>query len=80
VVFDLPDGSQADQKFQLGQTVEVLKSYVESEFGIPMSCQELYLGSTLMMDPMSLLDYPGVDGTGDVFIVVEGDMAEEAKK
>lgn len=42
--------------------------------------QELYLGSTLMMDPMSLLDYPGVDGAGDVFIVVEGDMAEEAKK
>lgn len=33
-----------------------------------------------MMDPMSLLDYPGVDGTGEVFIVVQGDMAEEAKK
>ena len=42
--------------------------------------QELYLGSTVMMDPMSLLDYSGVDGTRNVFIVVEGDMAEEAKK
>lgn len=33
VVFDLPDGSQSDSKFRLGQTVEVLKSFVESEFG-----------------------------------------------
>lgn len=33
-----------------------------------------------MMDPMSLLDYPGVDGTRDVVVVVEGQMSEEAKK
>lgn len=33
-----------------------------------------------MMDPMSLLDYPEVDGTGDVLIVVEGEMNEETKK
>lgn len=32
------------------------------------------------MDPMTLLDYPQVDGTGEVFIVVEGKMSEEAKK
>ena len=150
-------------QFQLGQTVEVLKGFVESEIGIPMSCQvchsagygkiaelsassvpppiifphllyrvpinrlmyeffqvivgpvttgytqtvrsrvlrflmsnlcarsrcylwsmfsiqELYLGSTLMMDPMSLLDYPEIDGTGDVFIAVEGEIIGKAKK
>lgn len=40
-----------------------------------ISMQELYLGSTLMMDPMSLLDYPQVEcGTGEVLIAVEGDM------
>lgn len=33
-----------------------------------------------MMDPLSLLDYPGVDGTGDVFVVVEGEMSVKAKK
>eukprot|EP00903_Cladosiphon_okamuranus_P015689 g14486.t1 len=80
IVFDLPDGSQADQEFQLGQTVELLKSFIESEFGIPMSGQELYLGSELMMDPMSLLDYPEVDSGGDILIVVEGEMSEETKK
>eukprot|EP00752_Nemacystus_decipiens_P010804 g9610.t1 len=66
--------------FQLGQTVEVLKSFIESEFGIPMSGQELYLGSVLMMDPMSLLDYPEISSGGDVLIVVEGEMSEETKK
>ena len=33
VIFDLPDGSQGEHKFKLGQTVEVLKSFVESEYG-----------------------------------------------
>lgn len=42
--------------------------------------QELYLGSVLLMDPMSLLDYPEIDSGGDVLIVVEGEMSEETKK
>lgn len=32
------------------------------------------------MDPMSLLDYPEVDGTRDVVVVVQGEMSAEAKK
>jgi hypothetical protein len=49
-----------------GQTVEVLKSYVESEYGIPMSQQYLFLENLLMMDPLSLLDFSeakGMEGT-----------------
>jgi hypothetical protein len=41
VVFDLPDGSQSESKFKYGQTVEFVKSFVESEFGIPMPTQVL---------------------------------------
>ncbi|CAM9341444.1 unnamed protein product, partial [Phaeothamnion confervicola] len=44
VVFELPDGSQGEQQFQLGQTVEVLKSFVASEFGIPMAGQASLIG------------------------------------
>jgi len=33
-----------------------------------------------MMDPMSLLDYPEVDGTEDILISVIGEMSEETKK
>ncbi|CAM9895963.1 unnamed protein product, partial [Discosporangium mesarthrocarpum] len=80
VIFDLPDGSQADQKFKLGQTVEVLKSHIESEVGIPMASQMLYLGAKLMLDPLSLLDYEEISPAMDVYIIVEGDMPEESKK
>jgi hypothetical protein len=59
VLFDLPDGSQGEHRFKLGQTVEVLKSFVESEYGIPMQEQELYLDDKLLLNPFSLLDYPG---------------------
>jgi hypothetical protein len=62
IVFDLPDGSQGENVFKLGQTVEVLKSYVESEFGIPMMEQTLYLDDKVMLNPFSLLDFPEVKG------------------
>eukprot|EP00611_Tribonema_gayanum_P014818 TRINITY_DN26311_c0_g1_i1.p1 TRINITY_DN26311_c0_g1~~TRINITY_DN26311_c0_g1_i1.p1 ORF type:complete len:162 (+),score=38.10 TRINITY_DN26311_c0_g1_i1:77-562(+) len=80
IVFELPDGSRGEQEFKLGQTVEVLKSYVESEFGIPMQRQELYLGTTAMMDPMTLLDYPDINERDGAYIIVEGEMGAEAKK
>lgn len=62
VLFDLPDGSQVEQDFQLGQTVEVLKSFLFVEYGIPMMGLELYLdcGVGPLLDPMSLSDYPQV--------------------
>ncbi len=64
VVFELPDGSQGENAFKLGQTVEVLKSYVESEYGIPMADQKLFLSgsSKAMLNPLSLLDYPEIKG------------------
>jgi len=57
VVFELPDGSIAEEKFQLGQTVELLKSHIEAEYGISMMEQKLYYEDRLMLDPLSLLDY-----------------------
>lgn len=73
VVFDLPDGSQGEKSFKLGQTVEVLKSFVESEYGIPMSDQSLFLEDfegKRLDNPFSLLDYPEFKGnqlTGSLF-------------
>jgi hypothetical protein len=62
VLFDLPDGSQVEQDFQLGQTIEVLKSFLCVEYGIPMLGLELFLecGIGPLLDPMSLSDYPQV--------------------
>ena len=71
VLFDLPDGSQGEHRFKLGQTVEVLKSFVESEYGIPMQEQELYMDDKLLLNPFSLLDYPGNDASIQMcFLVV----------
>jgi hypothetical protein len=62
VVFELPDGSQGESVFRLGQTVEVLKSYVANEFGIPMEDQNLYLDDSeqSMLGPLSLIDFASV--------------------
>ena len=57
-----------------GQTVEVLKSYVESEYGIPMGLQTLFLENLLMMDPLSLLDFAEAKGvhSPDCYILILG--------
>lgn len=80
VVFDLPDGSQGENVFKLGHTVEVLKSFVESEYGIPMTDQQMYIEDKHMLDPLSLLDYPEAKGESEVFIRVEGPLPAESKK
>lgn len=56
-------------QFQMGQTIEVLKSFVDSECGIPMDEQQLFLEDQPdpLMDPLTLLDFPQVskDGTNE---------------
>tara|TARA_A100001035_G_C27615913_1_gene423202 strand:- start:90 stop:536 length:447 start_codon:yes stop_codon:yes gene_type:complete len=80
VVFDLPDGSQSEQYFKLGQTVEVLKSHIENEYGILMTEQALFLEDKLMLDPLSLLDYPDAKFGNELFVRVEGNLPAESKK
>lgn len=45
-------------QFQGAQTVELLKSVVETEAEIPMARQVLRVGTATLIDPMSLIDYP----------------------
>ena len=80
VVFDLPDGSVGEQEFKLGNTVEVLKSFVEMDYGIPMMEQTMYMGDQLLMDPMSLLDYPEAKSADELFVRVEGTLPSGSKK
>lgn len=80
VIFDLPDGSQGESYFRMGQTVEFLKSFIESEYGIPMRAQKLMLDGKLMMDPLSLLDFPEAKGLSEIIVQVSGPMPDSAKK
>ena len=80
IYFDLPEGSQGESCFKLGQTVEVLKSFVESEFGIPMELQVMYLNDSPMMNPLSLLDFSEAKGAEEIFIRVDGPMNDNTCK
>ena len=80
VNFDLPDGSQGESIFKLGQTVEVLKSFVESEYGIPMESQTMYLDDRPMMNPLSLLDFRETKSVEEIYVRVEGEMDDKSCK
>ncbi|GMH71463.1 hypothetical protein TrVE_jg14434 [Triparma verrucosa] len=82
IIFELPDGSQTEESFKMGQSVEVLKSFVASEVGMPMEGQQLYLQDKLMFDPLSLMDFPEIVASRgeDVYIRVEGDLEGETRK
>ena len=60
------------ETFQVGQTVEVLKSHLQAEYAISMASQQLYYEEKIMMDPLSLLDYIEIDKRGE-----EGGEGEE---
>lgn len=74
VNFELPDGSYGESIFKLGQTVEVLKSFVESEFGIPMEEQVMILEGRSMLNPLSLMDFTETKGADEILIKVDGPM------
>jgi hypothetical protein len=74
VNFELPDGSYGESSFKLGQTVEVLKSYVESEFGIPMDEQVMTIEGKSMLNPLSLMDFTETKGVDEILISVQGPM------
>lgn len=82
IIFELPDGSMGESYFKLGQTVEVLKQFVETEYGIPMGDQMLWLDNhdQMMIDPLSLLDYPEAKGAEEIYIRVEGNLPADSKK
>ena len=73
--FKCSDGSKYIQQFAIGQTVQVLKAWLDSEKGIPYANQMLYLGDDsggkVMIDPLSLNDFSGISVDKDVDIFVE---------
>ena len=80
--FTCSDENKYVQNFAIGQTVQVLKSWLDSEKGIPYASQMLYLGSDasgkVMIDPLSLNDFSGITVDKDVDIFV--DIKSSGKK
>jgi hypothetical protein len=62
--------------------IEVLKSYIDLEFGIPMNESKLSIDGKFLLDPMSLLDYPefNPESGEDIYVTVEGELRDENRK
>lgn len=56
IIFQLPDGSTIDATFRMGQTIEVMKMFLEDNHNLPYSDVSLYLDGALLFDPLSLSD------------------------
>ncbi|TMW69637.1 hypothetical protein Poli38472_001793 [Pythium oligandrum] len=70
VKFVLPDDSTITQAFKKGQTVQVLKCYLEEELEIQQSTAQLFLNDRLMLDPLSLTDFKGVENARTIEVHV----------
>ncbi|KAK3239101.1 hypothetical protein CYMTET_50939 [Cymbomonas tetramitiformis] len=62
ITFKLPDGNEKMHMFKSGHTIAYLKVVVEQEYGHPVATQALTLNDKMLIDPMSLLDYPAING------------------
>eukprot|EP00465_Bigelowiella_longifila_P008899 CAMPEP_0185277550 /NCGR_PEP_ID=MMETSP1359-20130426/58861_1 /TAXON_ID=552665 /ORGANISM="Bigelowiella longifila, Strain CCMP242" /LENGTH=183 /DNA_ID=CAMNT_0027871705 /DNA_START=1 /DNA_END=552 /DNA_ORIENTATION=- len=56
VCFVLSSGKSFTKTFRMGNLVEHLKVAVQSEINVPFEDQELYMGETLMADPLMIRD------------------------
>ncbi|ETV98773.1 hypothetical protein H310_08288 [Aphanomyces invadans] len=70
ITFELPDQSEARQKFKKGQTVMVLKSFLETEFDLHMPSIRLVHNDVVLLDPYSLTDYPDFEHNDEARVVV----------
>ena len=70
VVFHLPRARSIEGQFGAGQTVQMLKAWLEKEHDVPYAGQTLVAQSSgnTMIDPLSLNDIPEVV-SGEVFHV-----------
>ena len=79
IMFELPDGSQVEEKFMLGHTVEVLKAFLSSECDMDFQ-SKLFIEDKLLLDPMQLADYIDSDSKDDIYVRVEGEMEDVGRK
>lgn len=58
VHFKLPDGSTVAASFPIGQDIAFLKGHLQRERGFPIEKQIFSAGGQVLIDPLSLRDYP----------------------
>lgn len=78
-MFELPDGSQVEESFMLGHTIEVLKAFLASEVDMDFVGLKLFIEERLLLDPMQLADYVEAECKDDVYVRVEGGFSDQGE-
>jgi len=86
VIFELPDGSQVEDHFMLGHTVEVLKAFLAADLQMDFAGTKLFIGGEdgaeekMLLDPMQIADYVDGQSKDDLYVRVEGEMEDTGRK
>jgi len=60
LVLQLPDGTTKDLAATTGDTIQIIKKKMEAELGFPYSKTSCFLDGKLMIEPLSLNDFPNL--------------------
>lgn len=59
--FLLPDGQRDTRSYKAGATIAYVKADLQQRFGHPMERLTLQLNGKFLLDPMSIVDCPGIE-------------------
>merc|ERR1719409_849750 len=71
IIFNFDDGSQAQQEFKQGQDVAWVKNEIAKAKEVEYGTVTLLLDGKMLIDPMSLSDYPEIKGQQEIEIQVK---------
>lgn len=75
ITLNLPDGSKKSFNGTTGDTIQIIKKRLEAEIGLPYHETSCHLpDGTLMIEPLSLNDFPSLDKTNPVIEVRVGSV------
>lgn len=60
VVLQMPDGSTKEVAATTGDTIQILKKKMEVDLGLPYAKTSCYHDGKLMIEPLSLNDFPNL--------------------
>ncbi|KAL6056812.1 hypothetical protein QOT17_015839 [Balamuthia mandrillaris] len=58
---EMPDGTTKVMKFTTGDTIQIIKKRLEAEHDIPFTSVDCLLDGKVMLEPLSLNDFPNLD-------------------
>jgi len=81
VIFNLPHENILEKNFPIGESVQTIKRYLNDNHRYPYQTTSFIFEGEMMIDPLSLNDYPKIvelsDNSEAIHIQVEGEQLPE---